>query len=119
MNGDPVREYSFSIDKDEAVAEAPADSRQKVEDSIRLEGESPTIEGEASIDADGRMRTFNAVGTAGSPFGGDLEVTIDTEFTAFGVDVPSDPPSSDSVVQLDDAPDAAAALQGLLTGASS
>jgi hypothetical protein len=117
IGGDPVRSYSFTIDKEKAVAEAPPESREKVENAITLEGESPKIDGEATIDGEGRMRSFNAVGTAGSPFGGeDLEVTIDSEYPAFGVDVPDEAPPEDEVASLDEAPDAASALQGLLSG---
>jgi hypothetical protein len=117
VGGDPVRSYSFGIDKDQAVAEAPPESRERVEGSISLEGESPEITGEATIDAEGRLRSFNATGTAGSPFGGeDIEVSLDSEYTAFGVEVPVEPPAEEETATLDEAPEAAAALQSLLSG---
>lgn len=119
IGDDPVRAYSFTIDEAEAVEEAPDDVRASVEDAISLEGDNPMIDGEASIDAEGRMRSFSAVGTV-EPSGDletstdGIEVRIGTEYRAFGVDVPADPPSEDATVPFAEAPEALTALESIL-----
>ena len=119
VGGDPVREYSFSIDQTKAIEEAPPEAQDAVRDAITLEGENPTIEGEASIDGEGRLRSFDAHGTAGSPFGGEIEVNLETEFTDFAVELDTEAPGEDEVVPLADAPEAVTALQELIGGSSS
>ncbi len=120
VGGDAVRSYSFSIDEDEAVAEAPEEVRGEVEDAITLEGDAPTIEGSASIDAEGRLRRFAATGTVQAPpdlnSPEQLEVTLEIEFSDFGVEVPTDPPSEEVTVPLDEAPGAVEALSGIFGG---
>jgi len=116
VGDDPVRSYSFTIDEAKAVEEAPTEVKSDVEDAINLEGEDPTIKGEATLDSEGRMRSFNAVGTVGSLDGAEVEVTLGTELVAFGVEIDAEPPDPDATVPLTDAPDALTALQSVLVG---
>ena len=117
VGGDAVRTYSFGIDQQKAVEESPPEVKQQVEDAVTLQGEDPTIEGEAAIDGDGLMRRMSVVGSAGIPVdlgGGEFEVSFDVEYTDFGVEVPTETPDPATVVPLSEAPDAATAIQDTL-----
>lgn len=118
VNGDPVQTYSFGIDQEQAVAEAPEEAKAAVEGAISLEGEKQSIEGEAAIDGDGLLRQMSVTGVAETPdFGGEgisVEVTFDVEYLDFGIEIETEPPDPDTVVPLAEAPDAATALQTAL-----
>lgn len=120
VNGVPVQTYSFGIDQEQAVAEAPEEAKAAVESAISLEGENQSIEGEAAIDGDGLLRQMSVTGVAETPdFGGEgirVEVTFDVEYLDFGIEIETEPPDPETVVPLAEAPDAAAALGTALSG---
>lgn len=116
IGGDPVRFYSFDIDKAKAAAAAPPEVQQAVRDAITISGDLKEVTGEASIDTEGRMRSFEASGTAVPPTAGlgELKVKFKVRYAGFGAEIDVHTPKEQSTVPLADAPRAEALLRGAI-----
>jgi hypothetical protein len=113
IGGDPVRFYTFDIDKGRAVAAAPAEVRDAVRDAITISGDLKEVTGEASIDSEGRMRSFQASGSASPPTAGlgELKVKFKARYAGFGAEIDLRTPKEGTSVPLDQAPRAERALR--------
>lgn len=114
--------YRFDIDLDRAIAEAPADRREQVAETLTFDGDAePEITGEVTLDEKGRVREMSILGiqrpTPEEQETFDLEdgdeLRIQLRFTADDIDeeVEVEAPDATDVVDIADAPEVAALLE--------
>jgi hypothetical protein len=100
--------YRFTVDLDRAADRAPADLRDEVECTMSFSGvRDPEVTGTATLDDDGRVVAYRVQGK-----GGTIQLTLEAEFSDYGVAVDVDAPDGDDVVRLEDAPGVLRLLSG-------
>ncbi|MBW3546663.1 MAG: hypothetical protein KY452_00800 [Actinobacteria bacterium] len=114
--------YRFGVDLDRAIAQAPADRRDEVAETVTFDGDAePEITGEVALDEEGRVRQMSILGVQrptteerkAFDLEDDDELRVELHFTADDIDeeVDVEAPDAAEVVDIADAPEIAALLE--------